>query len=314
MNTPLPTGFLATFAAVLIWGTQLPIAKGAMADIDGYTVTLVRYALAVAGLLPILVWREGFASLLPRGRGALVGSAGAIGMAGSGLLVFVGLSLTRPEAAVIIIALQPATTAIAEWALKGKRPAGFTVGCLVAAFLGVAFVVTRGGSDFDELLRTGPRELIGNALVFVGSSAWVAYSLMVERLKGWSSLRISALSCLAALATIFVVWLVALALGAARVPGAGLLAIHGWRLGYLGLLGVLAAMFLWNVGSRQIGPLNAMLLVNLMPVFTFAMRAIEGASFRPSELAGAAIVVGALISNNLYLRRLRLVAAATPPP
>jgi drug/metabolite transporter (DMT)-like permease len=314
LNKPSPVGALSTFAAVLIWGTQLPIAKGAMADIDGYTVTLVRYALAVAGLLPILAWREGLAGLVPRGGGALAGAAGAIGMAGSGLLVFVGLSLTRPEAAVIIIALQPATTAIAEWALKGKRPAGFTVGCLVAAFLGVAVVVTRGGTGFDELLRTNPRELLGNALVFFGSSAWVAYALMVERLHGWSSLRISAISCLAALVTIFAVWLVALALGAARVPGAEVLATHGWRLGYLGLLGVLAAMFLWNVGSRRIGPLNAMLLVNLMPVFTFAMRAIEGANPRPTEFAGAAIVVGALVSNNLYLRHRHQGAPATPPP
>jgi hypothetical protein len=37
-------------------------------------------------------------------------------------------------------------------------------------------------------------------------------------------------------------------------------------------------------------------------VITFAYRAIEGASFLVSELAGAAVVVGALVSNNLYLR------------
>ena len=49
MSPPSSAGFLSTFAAVLIWGTQLPIAKGAMADIDGYTITLVRYGVAVAG-------------------------------------------------------------------------------------------------------------------------------------------------------------------------------------------------------------------------------------------------------------------------
>jgi hypothetical protein len=40
-----------------------------------------------------------------------------------------------------------------------------------------------------------------------------------------------------------------------------------------------------------------------MPVVTFAFRAAEGASFVPSEIGGAAIVVGALVANNLYLRR-----------
>lgn len=302
MNPASQTGFFLTLGAVLVWGTQLPIAKGAMADIDGYTITLVRYALAVIGLLAVLAWREGLSSLGFGGRARLVAAAGSIGMAGSGILVFVGLSLTRPEVAVIIIALQPAMTAIAEWMLKDKRPAPFTVGCLIVAFLGVAIVVTHGGTGLPELLRTSPRELLGNALVFIGCSAWVAYTLMVERLHGWSSLRISAHTCLAALATIALVWLLALLPGAAHVPSADVLLHHAWRLAFLGLLGVLVAMFLWNAGSRRIGSLNAMLMVNLMPVITFTYRALEGASFLASELAGAAMVLGALVSNNLYLR------------
>lgn len=313
MNPASQTGFALTLAAVLVWGTQLPIAKGAMADLDGYTITLVRYGLAVVGLLAVLAWREGVASLRFDGRGALVSAAGAIGMAGSGILVFVGLSLTRPEVAVILIALQPAMTAIAEWMLKGKRPAPFTVGCLVAAFVGVAIVVTHGGTGLPELLRTSPRELFGNALVFAGSAAWVAYTLMVERLHGWSSLRISANTCLTAFAAVLLVWLLALLPGGAQMPTVELLVRHGWRLAFLGVLGVLLAMFLWNAGSRRIGPLNAMLLINLMPVITFAYRALEGATFLASELAGAAVVVGALVSNNLYLRwRHRRGLTATP--
>ena len=63
------------------------------------------------------------------------------------------------------------------------------------------------------------------------------------------------------------------------------------------------AMFLWTVGSRRIGPLNATLLLNLMPVVPFAFRALEGARFLPVEIAGATMVVGALVANNLYLRR-----------
>jgi drug/metabolite transporter (DMT)-like permease len=76
-----------------------------------------------------------------------------------------------------------------------------------------------------------------------------------------------------------------------------------WRLGYVSLIGVVLSMFLWNFGARRIGAVNAMLLLNLMPVVTFVFRAFEGASFVASEILGAAIVVGALVANNLYLRR-----------
>ncbi|MCL4743964.1 MAG: DMT family transporter [Burkholderiaceae bacterium] len=302
MQTHSTAGFGLTLLAVLFWGAQLPIAKVAMVDIDVYTMTLVRYGVAAVGLTAILAWREGVARFATEGQGLRVTMAGVIGMAGSGLLVFIGLALTRSEVAVIIISLQPAMTAIAEWIIRGVRPARFTIACLVLAFAGVAVVVTRGGAGFGELLRTSPQELVGNAFVFAGASAWIVYTLLVGRLQGWSSLRISALTCSAALGGILVVSLLALAIGVVPRPTPEPFITHGWRLAYLSVLGVLAAMFLWNAGLRRIGALNAMLLLNLMPVVTFAIRALEGASFVASELIGASMVVGALMSNNLYLR------------
>ena len=69
------------------------------------------------------------------------------------------------------------------------------------------------------------------------------------------------------------------------------------------LVGVVLGMFLWNDGLQRIGSVNAMLLLNLMPIVTFAIRALEGARFEAAELVGAAIVVGSLMANNLMLRR-----------
>jgi drug/metabolite transporter (DMT)-like permease len=65
---------------------------------------------------------------------------------------------------------------------------------------------------------------------------------------------------------------------------------------------VLAAMILWNAGNQRVGALNAMLMLNLMPVIVFAIRFAQGERFLPVELAGAGLVIGALIANNLYLR------------
>ena len=84
----------------------------------------------------------------------------------------------------------------------------------------------------------------------------------------------------------------------------------GWELAYLSLIGVLLAMLAWNYGTGQIGPMNATLLINLMPVTTFAYRAFQGYRFSPIELGGAALVVAALIANNLYLRRRHARVAA----
>ena len=173
-------------------------------------------------------------------------------------------------------------------------------------------MVTGGGHGLSDLLRSSPQELLGNLMVLLGGIAWVGYSLLVERLHGWSSLRIATMSCVTASATIVIVWLPLLALGMASIPDPAKLLEHSWRLGYLGVLGVTVAMILWNVGSRRIGPLNAMLMVNLMPIFTFGMRALQGETIRKTELIGAAIVVSALLANNAYLRWVNRPVAIRP--
>ena len=296
-------GLVAAFAATLIWGAQLPIAKGAFDALDEFSMTVVRYGAASMAFSLALWWREGRRAFAFQeyGRQALLG--GAFGLAPSALLLFVGLSLTRPEVAVIILALQPAMAALAEWIVEGRSPPKFTLVCIAIAFVGVALVVTRG---VGFAVFGGPEgsasELLGNLLTVLAAIAWVGYAMVTARMSGWTALRVSALTSIPAFAVIVLAWFVADALGAVRIDAQALPAAS-WRLAYVSLIGVVLAMFLWNVGVQHIGAVNAMLLLNLMPVATFAIRALEGARFEPVELAGAAIVVGALVTNSLLLRR-----------
>ena len=58
----------------------------------------------------------------------------------------------------------------------------------------------------------------------------------------------------------------------------------------------------FNNGVRYLGALNAMLLLNLIPIIVFAIEIWLGRSFAAIEFGGAAIVIGALVANNVYLR------------
>jgi hypothetical protein len=49
-------------------------------------------------------------------------------------------------------------------------------------------------------------------------------------------------------------------------------------------------MLLWNAGNQRIGGLNAALLLNLMPVATFAVRFLEGQRFTLIEVTGALLL------------------------
>lgn len=85
-------------------------------------------------------------------------------------------------------------------------------------------------------------------------------------------------------------------------PAAATVVSVAWELGYLAILTVVLAVLFWNMAIGYLGALNAMLLGNLVPVVTFAIRIAQGHRFEAIELAGAGLVVAALIANNLYLR------------
>ena len=65
------------------------------------------------------------------------------------------------------------------------------------------------------------------------------------------------------------------------------------------VLGVLS----WNAGNKLLGVVNGVLFINFVPVTVFAIRIAQGHHFQPIEFVGAALVIGALIANNVVVRR-----------
>jgi drug/metabolite transporter (DMT)-like permease len=76
-----------------------------------------------------------------------------------------------------------------------------------------------------------------------------------------------------------------------------------WQLLYFIVFTVVLGVLGFNNGVKYLGALNAMLMLNLVPVMVFAIEAWLGRSYVAIELVGAATVIGALVANNLFLRR-----------
>jgi drug/metabolite transporter (DMT)-like permease len=168
----------------------------------------------------------------------------------------------------------------------------------VTAFCGVVLVVTKG----SPTVAASPRELFGDFLVFVGAACWVVYTMGTVHMTGWSIWRITVLTMLPGAVACVLVNALLLANGVTDWPSHAALRAVAFEMIYLTFGGVLVAMLAWNFGARRIGALNAALLINFMPVVTFAFRVFQGQRFQPVEIAGALLVVAALVANNLYLR------------
>ncbi|MBV1788051.1 hypothetical protein KQ940_08285 [Marinobacterium sp. D7] len=83
--------------------------------------------------------------------------------------------------------------------------------------------------------------------------------------------------------------------------------------GYLIIAGGVVAVLSWNSGIRKIGPVNGVLFINFVPITAFSIGLAQGRAFSSAEIFGASLVILALVSNNLYLRRAASVTLPVSP-
>jgi drug/metabolite transporter (DMT)-like permease len=300
------------FAAVtgITWGGQFVVGKSALGRVDAFHLTTLRYALAAFVLLALLAVVEGPRALRLEGRGLRLLWLGTLGFAGFNLLAYTGLDYAQPQSAALITTLAPLLTALVLWARDGARPSRTTLGALAVALVGVALVVSRG----DPLSILTGSVGWGDALVLAGVLSFVLYTLGAAQHSDLSPLRYTAL-------TAGLGWL---SIAAATVIGAE----AGWlpspsvddysavapQIAYITFLGAVVAVLCWNSAVLKLGPQNASLFGNLIPVTAFVIEIARG--YRPNalELAGATLTVGALVAVNVLGRKAGQPVAAEEAP
>ena len=290
--------FAPSLIAALCWGGMFPIADAALTHVDAAHLTAVRYGVASLVFLAILAAVEGRQALRFDGRFGRALLFGSLGFAGFNLLSYVGLEHTTPQHASLLVATSPAMTVLARWALDGVRPSRALLGCVAGAFAGVALVVV--GDDPAAALKGGA----GDLLVLVAVVCWVRYTLSAaDDFGGWSPLRFTALSASAGTLTVVAITVAGDATGLLSPPSSAGISAVAPAFAYIVLLGAVVAVLAWNAGVVRLGPSNAALFMNLVPVTTFTIEAIRGATPGPVELAGAGVTLAALVAANLTLRR-----------
>ena len=284
--------------AIASWGALFSVAKRTLPVLDPFFLGSFRYAFGVLLFIAILWIVEGRQALRYGGRFVPAAVFGLIGFCGFNILVWWGLAFTRPEHASIIMALQTPMTALAIWLTRGLRPTPFTVACIAAAIGGVLLVVTKG--DLTQVFEGG--SLVGDLLVFLGAVSWVTYTMAGNHFSGWSPLRMTVLTCIPGTIGLVAINAFTIGMGYSALPTLEQVWSVKWQLGYFVVFTVVLGVLGFNNGVKYLGALNAMLMLNLIPIIVFSIETWLGRSFAAIEIGGAAIVVGALVANNLYLR------------
>ncbi|MFL5913449.1 MAG: DMT family transporter [Gaiellaceae bacterium] len=294
----------ATITAVT-WGGQFVVGKSALDRLNAVPLSTVRYAGAAGLWLVVLVVLEGRSALRLDGRGLRLFWLGSLGFAGFNLLAYTGLAHSRPQSASLIVALAPLLTALVLWRRTGKRPSKVTFGFLALALAGVVLVISGGHPSTIVSGSIG----WGDALVLAGVFSFVLYGLGAAQFRDFSPLRYTTLTAALGWVTLAAATVVAIGAGLVPMPSGAALLSTTPQIAYLALPGAFIAVLTWNAAIGLIGPQNAVLFGNLIPVTTFAIEIVRG--YRPNavELAGAALTIAALVANNLIARKQASVPA-----
>jgi drug/metabolite transporter (DMT)-like permease len=118
----------------------------------------------------------------------------------------------------------------------------------------------------------------------------------------WSPLRFTALSAAAGTLSILAITAAGDISGVLSPPSTGQIGAAGWGIAYVIVFGAVIAVLGWNAGVQRLGAANAALFMNLVPVTTFTIQAVRGATPGPIELIGAAVTLAALFAANASLR------------
>ncbi len=288
-------GAAMLMATAVAWGGMFPVIKPLLGDYDPITLTMLRFGLAVPVLLLLLVLIEGPAALRPEGRALRLWGLGTLGFAGFGLLLVLGLERTAPHRAAVMPALMP-LIAIVIGAVRGRAaPSATAVTAVLLGLVGVILVVS--GGEPLRLLHGGVGG--GEALVLLGATCWVLYTLDVSTFAGWSGLRVTTLSLTAGTASIAAIWVLCLTAKISHVPSIALLTNTMPALAYLVLAASVMGFLFWNAGMHAIGAKLGVLFIIIVPITAFALAVVDGARPGPLEYTGVLLVITALLLNSL---------------
>ncbi len=276
---------LLLFGSAVFFGLSAALVRvAANAGMDAGQVTLVRFSVGLAAIVPVFFLRKG--TFAPRRPGLLVARALFGGLAA--LLYFAAIARIPAGEATLLNNTFPIWAVVLSLFLLDERPTGHLAAALAVASAGVFLVV--GGGSVSFHLGTG--ELLGIASGLLGGAAVTAIR----------ALRVAATPA----PTVFF----AFSLGglAVSVPSVAAHWPGGW-LPWVAAVGVGLSAFLAQLAMTEAyGALSvpeAALWQQLTPIASYLWALGIGERIGPSTLAGVLLGVGGVFYGSVLGHRPR---------
>lgn len=270
--------------AMIIVGSSVVAGKFMLTELPVYLGTTLRFILASAIIIPLVLAKEGIPRLSLRSFGILFIQAACGTFLFNALLLY-GLQSTSAGIAGILTSTTPACMGLTAWIILRERPTRRVLTGIACAMLGV-MVVTINTSDFSA------GTLSGNLLVLAAVLAESLFLLLGKALKeDVSPLTVSGLM------TVFGLVLFApMGIAEATTFDFSTISPQSWlTIGYYGAFVTVAAYLFWFSGVKKVPAGVAGTFTSVMPVSAVVLSALMlGEPITTTHLIGIMFVLSGI--------------------
>lgn len=271
---------LALVVCVLVWGTTFVVSADALEQSSPAVLTVARFAVAAAVLVPLALRAGGLGRALLRGSTAVLGLTGVTAYYG---LQNVGLGYTTAGNAALLQAVLPIATAVLGWQLLAERPTATAAGGLVLATAGVVLLAGPAVAALDR----------GSLLIIVGVLGYALYTVLLRRRGGGSAVVVAAATCLWGLLLLLPWQLWELATGRASFEASA--SLVGAVL-YLGVGASALTLLLWTWATPRLPASTAGVFPAAIPAVGYAAAVLAGEGWDLRRTAGCVLaLVGTVV-------------------
>lgn len=274
--------FLPALLAMAFWATNFVFSPAVINAIGPIQLTGARWLIALAALIPIAMATEKVTLAVVAGEWKIHVVQSILGYVGYTLLLYFALGVTSPVTASVLVALNPATIAIAARFVIRESMSTATVVGITISFVG-ALVVVFGSGVRGEFTVS-----YGDVLLLIATVLWTAYSMIAPRV---TTPPITATAVQAGISGAIMIPFMALDIASGNSAWLSMESVDWIGVLWIGLIPSAGAYFLWNISSEWIGPTRTGAFLNLIPVFTALFVVALGGAVTVTQLVGGALVL-----------------------
>ena len=291
--------YLFLVLGALFWAGNFVFAEAAVRELSPVLLTFYRWGFAAPMLiaLAIFIERPVWRRALAQWKFHVLQSM--LGIVFASFLCYEGLKLTSAINASLIQSINPATIVLLAAVMFRTPPSAKTWLGLILSLVGVTIVLA--GPNLGQL---SPDALNSGVLLMLGTVVcWTLYSVLGRYDQSPPITSTAVQSSIAAIVL----------LPFAAVSGfAAPLTMNGYlQLAYIVIFPSVLALILWNLAVRDIGPTQASVYLNLMPIFTVALAVAFGAQLElPQIIGGGLVIAGVLVTSRAPINRREVFVSA----